>query len=253
MLIQERPGGLRLIAQSDHAFAAGRMAAAWRGTGGLERPLDFEVVLATSLHDIAWVPMDLAPRFDPTSGRPFDFAGYPTGPKLAAYSAGVDWLGRLRPGLAYIVSQHYAGFAGVRGQEAFLAREARRRARIERSAGFGEAERARLQQGLEYLQLFDGLSLFLCLTPPDVAAAARPEWLLPGDRASLPGGGTLHLRWDGPDSLRVDPFPFEAPVRLELPFRELRGRRWDEPAELSAAWHRAERALWRPTLSPPAG
>jgi hypothetical protein len=222
MLTQHREDVLRLIRQHDHALLAGALAFAWRGPDGAGIP--WTTALATALHDVVWMEEDRIPRVDPVTGAPYDFTTLPPALKRAFVDAGVERLATLDPEVAALVSAHHRTLAT--------------RASVDPDPP------------LAWLRFFDNLSLFLCLTAPGTTSI--PPWL----SDSLTPPAPLTLRWLGPDSVGVRPYPFGAPVRGVLPYRDVPRRRYPDQGALSRAWNDATTHEWFLRLtgedSPPA-
>ena len=247
MLVQVRQEGLRLIRQPDHARLAAELARSWRGTEGREGALPLRLVVATALHDAAWWPLDEAPRFDSSTGRPFAFHDHPLPEKLAAYREGLDRLEALDPYAALLGSLHYASFLDETTAPEFLAGERKRRERLE-----PEVDRRAAEEELAWLKCFDDLSIRLCLTSPGHRPEELPSWLDPDARVPVPGQGPeLSISWSRDGVGSVAPWPFGPAVTCELPARELDRVRYPDAGELQRAWRAAERRTWRLTLRPP--
>lgn len=246
MLVQRRPDALWLIRQQDHALVAGELAHAWRGTGGGESggALPFRLVWTTSLHDLAWQPLDAEPHLDPATGLPTAFHDHPLEEKLSAYDRGVDRLAELSPYAGLLVSRHYSSFvAGEPSAEAYRRREEKRQADLRGRLPADLRGSRALDRELAFLKLFDTLSLYLCLASP-AAAEARPPWLVPEDRVESPDGEDVALEWVGEGTLLLSPFPFRGAVEARVPYRELPARRYEEIEELRRAWRRAPSRHW---------
>lgn len=231
-------------------MVAGRFAHAWRGPNAAAERLPFELVLATALHDFGWRTADDVPLFDPGTGRPRDFVSYPLERKLQLYARAIDELETVHPYVALLVSLHYSHFAGLEGIAPLQADEARRRERLTRALGLGAGDHGTVELHLRYLQLFDNLSLYLCLAPPSADAAASPPWVNPSMFANPPEGGLLAARWGGDDRLVLDPFPFDAPLRLRIACRDLDALRYPSARALDVAWGRAVISRWSLTIEP---
>lgn len=111
----------------------------------------------------------------------------------------------------------------------------------------------RARRWLRWLKFFDGLSLRLCLASPDVPEASVPPWMEREGDVETPEGPASSLRWHGPDRAVLDPFPLCGPLDLEIPVRDLPGRRYADQEELTEAWEAAPERTWRLFLSPPRG
>lgn len=245
MLVQHRRDGrLRLFRQHDHALAAAELAAGWIGIGREPAPLSFELILATALHDLAWIRLDDAPRLDPEGGLPLAFHEFPVGEKVSGYGRGLDRVGEVHPYAGLLGSLHYASFPDVAGEETFQTAERARRRRLRRYLDLGPEDEDRVNRDLEFLRQFDALSIFLCLTPPSASADSQPRWVEGARHAELPDGGTVHFTWIDDEVVHVDPFPFRGTLELRLPYRELDAGPFGSRRELEEAWEKAPEAVW---------
>lgn len=245
MLVQiRRDGRLRLFRQHEHALVSGGLAAAWRGLGREPEWLSFELVLATALHDLAWRELDAQPRLDPDTGRPCPFHAFPLEEKLAAYRRGLDRLGRIHPYAGLLGSLHYTSFPEAGEAGAFQEAERERRERLRSVLDFGPEEEAGLRRDLGFLQLFDSLSIFLCLGPPSADVSAQPAWVEEAHHLVVPGDGAFHLTWADDDVVHADPFPFRETVDLRLSYREVDGSGFASQRELRRAWEAAPERTW---------
>lgn len=251
MLVQHRPNALRLIRQHDHALAAGRMALAWREPGN-GHPLSLALVLATALHDAPWRGADRRPRLGPHGGLPYDFATYPQEEKYAFIARGLDELAGLHPSVGVLVSLHHESFLPPGALSGFRQREEVRREALRRMPALGPSGGGDEERDLARLQLFDNLSLFLCLTAPGTSEATVPGWLEKDSLFRIPGhgAGTLHRSWRSPEELALDPFPFGGSVLLEIPYRDLGEAGFSSEEALVRAWEAAPDGTWRVRLVP---
>lgn len=244
MIVRERADGFVLIAQHDHARLSGWLAAAW-GSPHVPAPPSprAPLVLAASLHDVAWLALDDAPAWNPDAGRPYSFVDLPVEHKLEPYRRGIDLVEAADPYAAYLCSLHYASFfppdAAPAGSAAaaFVAGERRRRARLARGlrAAGRAGELARARYDLQLLKLWDHLSLYACMNEPGVAKEEEHPWYrdgLPPVTVLDPGGGRrrlrLHARWLDGSRIGLWPFPLAEPGAFPLPYR------WVSRAEVAA-------------------
>ncbi len=252
MLVQRRRDGrFRLIRQHDHALLAGELAAAWCGPGREPDPLDFSLVLAVALHDVAWLELDTAPALDPDRGEPCPFHALPPPRKVDAYRRGLDRMEALHPYGALLGSLHYTSFPDVREAEDFLRGEAERRRALRRRLELEEADEPAIDRDLEYVRLFDRFSLFVCLAPPSAVAEAQPGWVREARRLTLPRGGALRLDWREDGVLHVDPFPFREARDHHIAFREIGGGPYGDEAALEREWREAPEQWSRVSVRPP--
>lgn len=245
MLVQiGQNGRLRLFRQHHHALVCGELAAAWRGLGRDPEVLPFEFILAAALHDVAWWTLDRAPRLNPETQLPCSFFEHTLAERVEAYVHGLDRVAEIHPYAALLGSLHYASFPAMLELESFQAAERERRRDLASLLRLGPEEEQGIRTHLRYLQLFDTLSIFLCLTPPSANAAAQPAWVDAARHLEAPGGGIFHLTWVDDAVLHADPFPFRDTLELRLPYRELEAGRFTTPQELEEAWELAPDRYW---------
>lgn len=210
MLVQPRSHGVRLVTQHDHALASGALAAAWRGPDG-DAALPSTLVVACALHDGMWREEDARPSLEPGTGEVLDFTRIPSERKRAFTEPFLRALEGVEPDVGRLVRLHHETLGSD----------------------------VEPPPALEWLRLFDRLSLHVGLTPPGSLEAHHPPWL--GPEANAPDGTGLRLAWESASRLRVAPWPFAGDaVTLDLPFRDLPPGPWASDAELREAWRDAE-------------
>lgn len=249
MIVQpRRTGGLRLFRQHDHALASGDLALAWLEAGA-DPPVSEILVTATALHDLSWRDADRTARWNPDSGRPWDFQDYPVDRKFEAFAENLYRVEEIDAYAALLVSLHYATFASA--PDWFVESQARLQDRLATRVGRGLPDEEEIETDLGLLRLFDVLSLYLCLAPPEARAGARPTWL--GDTVDVPGWDeALSVRWTDLAELVLDPWPLDVEaVTVDLPYRDLDGERFESAEALARAWSTAPRGVWRPMLRSP--
>lgn len=288
MLIQRRDdGGLRLIAQHDHGLLSGELAAAWREPEGGDE-LRPELVLASALHDLAWRELDEEPRWNPETREPHDFLDFPPEDKYRAASEAIDRIEDLHPYAAVLVSLHYSTFGSPGRPPDFEESEEERRLELLDDLDDDAPGSDRIRRDLDFLRLFDNLSLFLCLATPGARAGSLPPWLSQ-DLFRVPGREhRLELRWDDETHVTVEPFCFGGEelradaglgdsagpgdgaglgggggledrgaaggrddLELELPYRDLPGGPFESSDALADAWSEADERTMRLRLRAP--
>ncbi|TNE43848.1 MAG: DUF3891 family protein [Deltaproteobacteria bacterium] len=245
MLVQWRKDGtLWCFTQHDHAKLSGVLAHEWCGLEETPSTLSWEVVLGTTFHDWPWHKEDLTPKWNPETQSPYSFLDFPTRERLTLYKEGLDALEAIDLHATLLVSLHYCGFKGLKGIEAFQEAEARRQQRLLERMGESAPSMEQLKQELPYVQLFDLLSLAVCLKAPSAVEEACPLWLLPKNVAYTPAGRPFQMQWDGDSRVICDPFPWRRPLTLTIPYRLLETSSYVSEASLLEAWNRAPTQIW---------
>ena len=251
MLLQQRKdGGLWTITQYEHARLSGIMAHAWKGLDEDSEPLSFETIFATTLHDFLWLEADSNPAWNPKTQRPYGFTDLPLEQRIILYAEGLDRLEKMDPRAAILVSLHFSSFAvGTDGMAEYLANERQRQARLMERLGFQGEATSFLATELKYLQMFDLLSLMVCLTPPESASSSRPPWLYPKDIATTPKGSTFSMHWEGNNHLVCEPSPWRAPFTMVLPHEAFKVDTFEDEASWQTAWENRSSDVWHIKVS----
>ena len=79
-----------LISQVEHARLAGEIAAAWGNSAVPALPHPEWLISAVRDHDEGWRAWELAPRIDPSTGRPRDFTEMPIGDSLVIWRTSIE-------------------------------------------------------------------------------------------------------------------------------------------------------------------
>jgi hypothetical protein len=240
MLFRDLPDGAWLaISQPMHALVSGQMLRAW-GAPGFARPEPFEeVAVAAAQHDVAWMPWEAAPTYDPATGRPHQFRAIVARQHAPMWAAGVRHaIAAWGPWVGLIVSRHgsriYASYqdrhrAGPEDATAAAAYEAEQvplRAALMASLGVTDAQ---MEVAASLVAVVDALSL---------AACGGIETLGWSGYAPLEAGGEVPLRLAEaePGVMTVDPWPFARPeVALSWTARRFpAGTRWESERAMRA-------------------
>jgi len=253
LLIQILPDRLRCIAQHDHGLLSGRLALRWRGLGDAAGPLPFELQLAIALHDVAWEPIDKQPRFNPTTKRPYDFIHHPMDEKAVFYTKGLDQISHIEPHAGLLCSMHYTRFIGTDGMTEFQNNERARRERLKAQLGLTSDDEAMLDAQLHVLKMFDHLSLFVCLMCPSALEKDSLSWLDPVLFAKTPAGESFDLQWRDDRTVIANPFGFDEPLELSIPYRDLDLQPFADGDALKRAWDSAKSDHCSVRLLPPNG
>ena len=250
MIVTRRAEGLALVTQVEHGRVAGELAAHW-GNAVFEGPTPREsVVMAARQHDEGWRAWDARGLLNEVERRPLHFLEIDPDDHVRLYREGAE---RVRLGDAYsglLVGMHWTGLYRGRWRSpqsrGRLARNARDESLLDRvvdeeehrwveakkAAWTIEQPRAVFESTLwhhyELLQLWDLLSLYLCVMPQHPSREGSPSrWgpqlsslvhspeavLLPPVRTSTFGEAVvLRATVVAPTTLVVDPWPFGTPA-----------------------------------------
>jgi hypothetical protein len=217
MIVRTDQRMLLLVRQTDHMVLAGQLADAW-GNDRFARPVPFgPLARAAYEHDVGWAGWEAAPRVDPATRRPYQFTDLPVEEHLAFYRQGVNAVAAKDDHAGLLVNLHCQGFHNQRfgtTPEMTLRRlPADQEAAVRRSLAALQAQqrelgrRARVDEPTlwtqyELLQIYDRLSLYLCM-PPQREAAIGPAPAGVGGESV-----TLALRPGGGNEVVVVPWPF---------------------------------------------
>lgn len=210
MIVREKSGSFLLVKQHDHALASGEFARHWA-----EKPWPLDSTLyAIANHDVAWQGPDASVRWNEETGRPYSFTDYPSEPKIAAYTAGLDLLETEDPYAACLCSMHYETLVRRFGNEAelpFAEAESQRQDRLKEAMSGEEIDS--LERNLRLLKLCDGLSLFVCLNEPGEEGYPPPY-----PQGFVLDGQEYEPVWEDQSILRLRPNPFSEPFDLAIPY-----------------------------------
>jgi hypothetical protein len=291
VIVTRRGGALQLVEQAEHGRLAGELAAAW-GNETFTRPTPLSAVrTAAARHDDGWRTEDARVLFNELERRPLHFLEIEAGAHIRLYRQGVEQVSAADVYAGVLVGMHWTGLyrgrwsapgaaARVgrdaddrRKQDRVVAGEERRWIEAKQRAWHEDEPRSVFETGLwhnyELLQLWDLLSLYLSVMPPDQAGtgSAAVPWgqqlralehdpqdvLLPAvavrpgaDRAPL----TATLR--RPGEVVVDPFPFSAPLEVQVEHTLLPDRPGTR-AEVRSRMRRTPRTTTTWRLVPAAG
>jgi hypothetical protein len=258
MIVSRRKEGLLLVKQYDHGTLTGDFAARW-GNDRFDRPGPYDSChLAAAMHDEGWRAWDDKPALNPAAHRPAHFLEVPLHDSVIFYKGGVDAVYARDEYAGLLVGMHWGGLYrgrwGLQGSPAappapgseldqlkadtIAKEEARWVAAKHRLLGPDDIRsefEGRLWHNYELLQVYDLLSLFMCMTPLDVPSAGGETKTVgqtlaavtppPGSRSipkaptSLAGArADLVLEVLGEGIATVDPWPFDrATFSLAVP------------------------------------
>ena len=255
MLLREDDRGTLAIGQPSHAWISGQLARAWGNARfGRVEPYE-EVCLAAEQHDIGWATRDLKPLYNADTGLPRSFMEMPLDVHLQLFRDGPRALLAQSRYAALLVSMHGWRLYQRRALDELEAPKAQairdflddqRRFQHELIAELRSDPTTAPAAGDELIErnsmlvwTWDYLSLALCLDWAPAMAKRAPAAVGEVDLELTAG--------DDPGSVRLAPWPFEAPsVIVHCEGRRL-AERCDGEDELRAVF--AEAPLERLELS----
>jgi hypothetical protein len=267
MIVREDDGWWLLIRQVDHSALAGDLARHW-GNATFERPEpQASVVIAATMHDEGWREQDELPRYDATRAGPLHWRDIPVQEHVAFYAVGIERTVARDPYAGLLASMHGAGIYTQRYGtfpvamttitpearpwiETFIRDQEALQAELKRRLWSPQERRSRFERRLwtnyEWLQIYDRLSLFLCLH--DLRAAAEDR-LGPTPLGMDAPTVDLTVAALGDGVVVVEPWPFDVPeVTVALPVRRIPHRPYAHLADLQGAVRAAAEELIRARL-----
>jgi len=243
MLFREQSTGVIAISQLTHAWWSGQMLRAWDET--FPEPL----LLAAEQHDIGWLDWEMAPSFNPRTGRPHLFREVGASTHAPMWAMGVNrafnaWGAHVallisrHGGVIYrrYTDRHHLTKEDAAAARAYIAGQAPIEAQWALQLCFSETS---LQRESALVALVDALSLAAC------GELKTPLELQAPDRAGYMTSIRVVQRERHPFEFVVTPWPFrEKALRLEGEGRRLppEGRFADEGA-MRAWFASAERVV----------
>lgn len=215
-----------LISQLEHSRIAGVLAEHW-GNDGVA-PVQPRDVMVTTVHrhDFGWRDWEENPDVDPEHGRPRSFIEMELADSTAIWAHSIDLLEDVGPMAQYVVGAHFVTMRkGSSSAVEPVAAEFIRRYEA-RCAGWQKRwqkdgpehnTRDMLDRAVRHLQLFDMLSIWLCL-----AKLGQPlEIVVPDDRP-------LTLVRLSETDVRIEPWPFRpSNVAIEATGRQIPQKRYE--------------------------
>lgn len=269
MIVLRRGGELVLIRQVDHGLLSGEFARHW-GNDRFQRPAPLApVVLASALHDEGWREQDELPLFDAGARAPLHWRDIDVASHVVFYAEGIRRVAARDPYAGLLASMHGAGIylrrygtyqvkmtrlAGANREpiDRFVAEQEAEQVRLKRLVWSPEVRRAEFERTLwfhyELLQIWDRLSLFVCLNDP-----LRPVEDRLGPMPVTADGPVLdlHVRAAGDGRIELDPYPFEASsLEMTVEARAIPDRPYRAPEDVRAALHTARDASIRSRFVP---
>jgi hypothetical protein len=226
----------QLIRQTDHAALAGELAKHWgRPPFDLPEPFD-AVVCAAAQHDNGWTDWDARPKINPVTQQPYQFWELPVEEHLSFYFQGVEKVVGIDRYAGLLASMHCAGlYNGRYGTDPALmvrqftpemqrtiqgfldrlkAQQHRLREELRTSNLFAAwLEDGKIWKNYRLLQIFDRLSLYLCMLPLG-QRSLRPVPVAAGEDVELV------LQPHERNEVHISPYPFDVdPLEVTIDCR----------------------------------
>ncbi len=244
MIRREEADSTWFIHQPAHAYIAGQLAEHWVGDGGAVLHPREELLLAATYHDAGWVHAERQPRIN-VQGQLCTFTEMQLDEHFSIWQGSIEAMFSLNRYGGLLTSLHCAALYEQRLR--YLDDPPADRARIQaflaarytwqdgliaalkdhpRYALAVEAEP--LAENLRLLQVWDYLSLMLCMTPVH-------EQII--DDVPLGSGqrATLRIAANGTRGMVIDPFPLDGPLTLWIDARQVIGGPFTDDAALRRA------------------
>ena len=251
MILQERDGELLLFRQTDHALLSAAFATAWGSD--VVPPLSHRAstLLAAARHDDGWAQWELEPRAD-REGRPVDFIHISVAEHTQLYRRGIDLVGQEDVYAGLLVSMH-----GERlytrpfepGMDPRLERLSGDDLRL--ATGYVEHERTRqrrisggepdavAEEGWRLLQVWDRLSLLVCMQPLREGTSRKLPPI-----ATSNSDANIEARATAAGELLLDPYPFSTePVEFSIAATVTGRTTWEDEAAFRRAFRAARHAV----------
>ncbi|RWZ54782.1 DUF3891 family protein [Halobacillus fulvus] len=223
MIVNEREEDFLMIRQHDHAKLSGEIVSHWKKDFLLRSKLREEADWAIVQHDRAWIPLDEEPRWNEEKQRPYSFIDYPQEEKFAAYQRGIEEVASQSLYAGMLCSMHYQSFLPDDSEDPvvrqFVEEEKQRQEDLFATMAM-DIPRDVYDLHFRRLQFCDDLSLYVCMQEPGTPKEQEVSWFKNGFRQSFdfaPEGMMAH--WIDDKQVSVDPFPFQAPFDVLIPYK----------------------------------
>jgi hypothetical protein len=264
VIVNRRNGELILIRQVDHCALSGEFTRRWGNARFQRAEPNAAVALASGMHDEGWRDQDDQPLFDAVKKTPVHWRDIDVPRHVVFYAAGIRRVAALDPYAGLLASMHGSGIYARRYGtyqvkmsklhqadrsviDAFVAEQEAEQARLKRTIWDSAQRRSEFEQTLwfhyELMQIWDRLSLCLCLNDP-----TRPAEDRLGPTPLSAGGEVVDLlvRASGDGRVSVEPYPFDAPdLDVAVPARAIPDRPYDAAEDVREAIRGARDATVR--------
>jgi hypothetical protein len=254
VIVQGIRGGLLLFRQTDHALLSGAFAGTWAWPLA-ERA---SILVAAARHDDGWGDWELSPKLN-ESGRPVDFIGIPVWEHVVVYRRGIDLVEDEDPWAGCVVSlhgerlytrpfhpgaqariEHLSGDA-LDHAKRYVDHERERQSRLASELGSPWPD---LEEAWRLLQVWDRLSLFVCMQPMGSGASATMPPVRGPDGADV----EIIVQTPAPDTIELDPYPFaHESATFEVDAFVVEGEQWPDEQSFRHAYRTALKRIVRIT------
>lgn len=233
-----------VIHQAAHAFIAGQIAQHWTGTDGMTISPREALEIAAFNHDAGWIAAEQHPHIN-ADGQPSTFTEMPLGEHFSIWESSIESNFAQHRYAGLLTSLHCTALYEQRLR--FVADPPDDRARIEafmiKRRVWQDAliaslkshpvyavavEPQALADNLRLLQVWDYLSLLLCMSPVH-------EQSLDDVPLANATRGDLDIAASGQRGMTLDPFPLDEPLTLWIDARQVIGGPFADEAQLGAA------------------
>ncbi|NLE51192.1 MAG: DUF3891 family protein [Chloroflexi bacterium] len=230
MIRREESDSMWLIHQAAHAYVAGQLAEHWVGNGSMPITPREEVILAAYAHDSGWAAAEQAPSIN-RYGQPSTFTEMGLEEHITIWNRSVETVFAQNRYAALLVSLHCTALYEQRlryvddppAQKTRIrefvadrhAWEQRLIAALAPHPRYGLAvQPAQLALNLRLLQVWDYLSLLVCMGP--VFEQTLEDVPLEAEERAI-----LRVAANGPRGLAIDPYPLDQPLSVWIDARPI--------------------------------
>jgi hypothetical protein len=243
MIRREENGVVWLIHQAAHTYISGQIAEHWIGSGKMTFTPREEMLLAAYTHDAGWAQIEMLPRINPR-GQPRTFTEMDLEEHFEIWQDSIEDVFAQNRYAGLITSLHCSALYEQRLRfiddppehrslvKTFL--EGRRNWEKELIAAMTDHPRYgpavlpdRLGENLRLLQVWDYISLMLCMGPVR-------EQLLDDVPLATNVRGTISIAASGPRGMRLDPMPFDQALTLWIDARPVAKTPFESDEDLRA-------------------
>lgn len=209
MIVRERAKEYVMIDQHHHAEISGQLMRCWKKDLLKTQAALKSVLFAIYQHDCGWKLADKEPLWDDGKLSPYSFTNFPIPLKTLIYQYGIDEVAKEDPYSGLLCSEHYTRFMlhdETDEAKTFVQREKERQEQLIESLPRFDPALFEFHYGL--LQLFDNLSLFMCLNEPGMNEHPFFRNGIPLSPA-LNQKRKMNVRWTNQKAIQIEDFPFE--------------------------------------------